>query len=182
MTPTRPPNTLGARIYHLIEGRNPDAIPGIRGHFQRPGGHYAARGIRRLHGHRRLVYDDPSRRPTRSMRSGRARPADHRPRARSRPLAPRGPGHPHNDRSRAGEGPRSACRRASPRGQAVAAGFTMNAPFRRASRLADHRLWNLEGSAMQQSSDTSAARAAIAAVTMPHPCLGRGKEAGHDVA
>jgi hypothetical protein len=36
----------------------------------------------------------------------------------------------------------------------VAAGFTMNAPFRRASRVADHRLWNLEGSAMQESSDT----------------------------
>jgi hypothetical protein len=29
MTPTRPPNTLAAHIYHRIKGRNPDAIPGI---------------------------------------------------------------------------------------------------------------------------------------------------------
>jgi hypothetical protein len=36
----------------------------------------------------------------------------------------------------------------------VAAGFTMNAPFRRASRRAGHRLRNLERSAMQESSDT----------------------------
>jgi hypothetical protein len=35
---------------------------------------------------------------------------------------------------------------------------------------------------MQQSSDTPAARAAIAAVTMPNPCLGRGKEAEHETA
>jgi len=52
-------------------------------------------------------------------------------------------------------------------------GLTMNAPFRRASRVADHRLRNLKGAAMQEPSDTPAARAAIAALAMLGSGLGR---------